>query len=334
MEKQKNIFKNPYFQFILLGIALAILPTLTNMGIIKSSYVTVVGTTIIYAIAALGLNVLLGFSGLVSLGTAGFMGLAAYLSAYFTGQMNLPFELSFLLSVVITTGLGILVGVFSLKFEGIYLGIATLAVAEILREIFYQFDKFTGGASGASASYPKLFGFLQLDRTGMYYLIVFVMVIVFIIIYNLMKGHLGRALNVMRGSPPAAQAMGVNIFKYRLIAFGLATALAAVAGVLYVHYIRLSYPTTWQLNLSLDFLAIIVIGGFRSIYGTLIGSFVVFGVSEIFFKPFPVLANISPVIKGVMMIIFVIYYPQGLVGIKTSIQNRRAKRKEKEAAND
>ncbi len=330
MEKNKSIFKNPYIQFLILGIVLALLPMLTNMNLLKSSYVVVIGTTVIYSIAALGLNVLLGYSGLVSLGTAGFMGLAAYLSAYFTTNMNMPFELSFLLSVVITTLLGILVGVFSLKFEGIYLGIATLAVAEILREIFYQFDKFTGGASGAQAQYPQLLSKFNLSKIGMYYFIIFIMVIVYILVYNLMKGRLGRALNAMRGSPAAAQAMGVDIFKYRLIAFGIATALAAISGVLYVHYIRLSYPTTWQLNLSLDFLAIIVIGGFRSIYGTLIGSFVVFGMSEIFFKPFPQIANVAPVIKGILMIIFVIYYPQGLVGIKDSIKNRRLRRKKKE----
>lgn len=329
----KKLFKNQYFQFILLGIVLALIPLLADMGVIKSSNVTTIGFTLIFAIAALGLNVLLGYSGLVSLGTAGFMGLAAYLSAYFTRQMNLPFELSFILSVVITTVLGLIVGVFSLKFEGIYLGIVTLAVSEIFRLVFLQFDAFTNGAVGAKADYPKILGFLELDRTGTYYLIVVVMVIVFILIHNLVKGHMGRALNTMRASQPAAQSMGINIFRHRIIAFGVANALAAVAGVLYVHYVRISIPTVWTLNLSLDFLAMIVIGGFRSIYGTLIGSFFVYGLSELVLKqlPIPGIDSIIPVLKGVLMIIFVLYFPGGLIGIKDQIMAKKAHKQVKNA---
>lgn len=325
----KSIIKNNYFQFILLGLALITLPFFAEAGMIRNSTVTVMGTTIIYTIAALGLNVLLGFSGLVSLGTAGFMGLAAYISAYVTETMNLPFEVAVLAAIIIPTLLGLLVGVLSLKFEGIYLGIATLVVAEIFREIFINVTAFTGGASGSIARRPELLGFYQLNRDQTYFLIVAVMVFIFILIHNLTKGHLGRALNAMRGSEAAAQAMGVNIFKYRLIAFGIATILATVSGVLYVHYVGLSYPTTWNLMLSLDFLAIIVIGGFRSIFGTFIGAFIIFGMSELFLKPIPALANIAPLVQGILIIVFILYYPNGLANIKHQVANWNRRRKGK-----
>lgn len=333
--KSKSILKNPYIQFLLLALVLGLVPTLANAGVIMTSNVTVVGFTIIYSIAALGLNVLLGYSGLVSLGTAGFMGLAAYMSAFITNKMGLPFELSLVVSVAVTTVFGLIIGIFSLKFEGIYLGIATLAVSEVFRLIFLQFDAFTNGAVGASASYPKLLGFMQLDKVGTYYFIVAVMLVVYVLIYNFTKGHYGRALNAMRGSQAAASAMGVNIFKYRLIAFGVANALAAVAGVLYVHYVRLSIPTVWTLNLSLDFLAIIVIGGFRSIYGTLVGSFVVYGMSELVLKhlPIPGIESFAPAIKGILMIIFVLYFPGGLASINTKLKVWLSRRKNKEANN-
>lgn len=326
MEK-KNIFKNSYFHIALLTVAMAIVPTLAQVGLIRSADVTTIGFTIIISISALGLNVLLGYSGLVSLGTAGFMGLSAYISAYMTYRLNLPFELALVVSVVITTILGLIVGVFSLKFEGIYLGIATLAVSEIFRLIFLQFDAFTGGAVGAKANYPVLLGFLKLNKLNTYYLIVFIMFVVYVLIHNITKGHMGRALNAMRGSQAAAQAMGVNIFKYRLLAFAIANACAAIAGVLYVHYARLSIPTIWTLELSLDFLAIIVIGGFRSIHGTLLGSFVVYGMSDLILKKIPIagLDSFAPAIKGVLMIIFVIYYPQGLVGLKYTVKKIFAK---------
>lgn len=322
----KSLFKKSYIQFILLGLALLTLPTMAELGLIRNSTVMVVGITSIYTIAALGLNILLGFSGLVSLGTAGFMGLAAYISAYVVETLNLPFELGVLLAIVIPTVLGLIVGILSLKFEGIYLGIATLVVAEILREIFINVTDFTGGASGANAGYPTLFGVFELSRTQTYYMIIVVMVLIFILIRNLTKGHLGRALNAMRGSEAAAQAMGVNVFRYRLIAFGIATILASVSGVLYVHYVGLSYPTTWNLILSLDFLAIIVVGGFRSILGTFIGAFIIFGMSEIFLKPIPALSNITPLIKGVLIILFILYYPNGIASFKTQFANWNRRR--------
>src|SRR5690554_5344367 len=213
------------------------------------------------------------------------MGLGAYISAFLTQKMNETFEISLIISVLVPTLLGILVGLVSLKIEGLYLAIATLAVAEVLREIFIQFDWFTGGASGAGAAYPSLlFGAVSLDRTWTFVLIVFVLMIVLILVFNFLKGYMGRAFNAMRGSEHAARAMGVNIFKYRLITFALATALAALAGVLYVHIIRLSFPASWTFNTSLDILAVIVIGGFRSIPGTFIGSFFVYGLNEILFK--------------------------------------------------
>lgn len=317
----KKIIKSSYAHYALLGLLLASIPFVAEIGILPKNFTIVFAGVIVYGIAALGLNVLLGYSGLISLGTAGFMGLAAYMSAYFTQQMQLPFEVSLLLSVLIPTLLGILVGLISLKIEGLYLAIATLAVAEILREIFVQFDFFTGGASGAKAAYPQIFfGLIKLDRTMTYVYIVFILVIVLIIVHNLMKGYIGRALNAMRGSEHAAQAMGVNIFRYRLTSFALATALAAVAGVLYVHIIRLSYPTTWTMATSLDILAVVVIGGFRSIYGTLIGSFVVYGLSELFLKQISFLGDFSYIIKGILIIIVVMYYPGGAIKIVSDIK--------------
>lgn len=318
----KKLFKNVYFQYLLLGIALALIPFLAEANILPRNYIIIFAGVIVYGIAALGLNILLGFSGLISLGTAGFMGLGAYFSAFFTNQMGLPFELSLVLSILLPTLLGVLVGLVSLKIEGLYLAIATLAVAEVLREIFIQFDFFTGGASGAPASYPGLlFGLVQLDRTQTYVFICVILVIVLILMHNLLKGYVGRALNAMRGSEHAAQAMGVNLFKYRLIAFAVATALAATAGVLYVHIIRLSYPSSWTLNTSLDILAVIVIGGFRSIYGTFIGSFVVYGMSDLFLKQIPEIAEYAYILKGILIILVIMYYPGGAVRIVSDVKN-------------
>lgn len=319
---KKNIFqKYPFIGFILFGLLLASIPTLAEMGIMKNGYVTTIGGTLIYAIAALGLNVLLGWSGLISLGTAGFMGLASYISAYLTVDLKLPFEAAFILAVLIPTLLGILVGLVSLKIEGLYLAIATLAVAEVLRKTFEELGQFTGGFSGKSAQYPTLFfGQLELDRTTTYYFIVFILVIIMILTSNMMNGRLGRALNAMRGSEAAAQAMGVNLLTHRLIAFALATIFASIAGVLYVHFVKFSYPSTWILKLSLDFLAIIIIGGLRSIYGTVLGAFIVTAVPDLFLKQIPYFEDLSYVLNGLLIILVIIFYPNGLISIGYDIR--------------
>jgi branched-chain amino acid transport system permease protein len=277
------------------------------------SYITTLGGAFIFAIAALGLNILLGYSGLISLGTSGFMGLAAYLSAYATIDLNLPFEVAIFLAILIPTLIGVLVGLVSLKIEGIYLAIATLAVSEVMRKTFEEFDFFTNGFSGKTANYPTLFGVFTLDRTTMYYFIVFVLILVMILTYNMVNGRLGRALNAMRGSEAASQAMGVNLLNHRLIAFALATIYASIAGVLYVHFIKYSYPSIWSLKLSLDFLAMIIIGGLRSIYGTLLGAVIVFAVPDLFLKQLPYFNQLSYILNGILIILVIIFYPHGLI---------------------
>ncbi len=318
--KKNHILKNPYVQFILFGLVLATLPIMAQtFPFIKSGYIITIGGTLIYAIAALGLNLLLGYSGLISLGTAGFMGLAAYISAYLTVDLGWPFLASMAVAVIIPTIIGILVGLVSLKIEGMYLAIATLAVSEVIRKTFEEFDFFTNGFSGKAAKFPSFFN-ISLDRATTYYLIVIVMVLVMILMYNMVNGQLGRALNAMRGSEAASQAMGVNLLKYRLIAFAFATAFAALSGVLYVHFVRYSYPSIWSLKLSLDFLAMIVIGGLRSIYGTVLGAFIIFAVPDLFLKQIPYFNQLSYMFNGILIILVIMFYPNGIVYLRYDIK--------------
>jgi branched-chain amino acid transport system permease protein len=332
MKTKINVLKNPHIQFVIFGIALSFVPALASMGVLKASTITIIGGTLIYAIAALGFNILLGYSGLITLGTAGFMGLAAYISAYATMNLKLPFEVALILAIAIPTLIGVLVGLVSLKIEGIYLAIATLCVSEILRKTFEELGFFTNGFSGKQASYPELLGFFKLNRTTTYYFIVLVLIIIMLLTYNMMNGQLGRALNAMRGSEAASQAMGVNLLKYRLVAFALATIYASVAGVLYVHFIRFSYPSTWSLKLSLDFMAMVVIGGLRSIYGTVLGAFIVFAVPDLFLKEIPHFSQLSYVFNGVLIILVIMFYPNGLIYVGRDVKkfiNKLKKRGDK-----
>jgi branched-chain amino acid transport system permease protein len=149
-----GIARNPYIRFILFGIVICMLPVLTKAGLVKSSYITNIGGVLIYAIAALGLNLLLGYSGLISLGTAGFMGLGSYIAAYITRDLGLPFFVAILFTILIPLVIGILVGLVSLRISGLYLAIATLCVSEILRKTFEELNEFTGGFSDTRPTIP------------------------------------------------------------------------------------------------------------------------------------------------------------------------------------
>ncbi|MEW9124901.1 MAG: branched-chain amino acid ABC transporter permease, partial [Thermotaleaceae bacterium] len=187
----KKMMRSIYGKYILFGILLTATPLLHSLGLLSSSTVTILGTIIFYAIVGIGLNVLLGYSGLISLGTAGFMGLGAYLSAYLTNDMKLPFIFSLIISVAVPLLIGLIIGLVSLRIEGYYLAIATLGVAEIFRQVFIEFEVITGGFSGKSASYPKLFNLVQLDRELTFVLMSIVLVAVMILTYNFIHSATG-----------------------------------------------------------------------------------------------------------------------------------------------
>ncbi|MCL2864391.1 MAG: branched-chain amino acid ABC transporter permease [Lachnospiraceae bacterium] len=318
----KKIIFSRYTKYILLGVVLALMPTIQQMGFIRSATITTFGTIIFYAVVAIGLNVLLGYSGLISLGTAGFMGLGAYLSTFLTENLGLPFFVSILLAVIVPTLAGILVGLISLRTQGMVLAIATLAVAEVFRIKFTQWDAFTGGFSGARAEFPTFFGF-EFDRDMTFVFLTVLLVLLMIITDNYIHSSVGRAFLTMRVSEAAAQAMGINLLKYKLMAFALATAYAALGGALYAHFIRFSFPDSWNLGLSLQIVAVIVIGGLKTIMGPIVGSIIVFGVPAIILSRLPVIGDVDGlafIFNGVLIIIVVLFYPNGLVHIATDVK--------------
>lgn len=314
---------SPYSYYIIFGIILMLLPLFVNIGVLGYSVLTIVASILVYSVVALGLNILVGYSGLVSLGTAGFMGLGTYLAAFLTVNLNLPFEISLVISVAVPMIIGILTGLVSLRIEGYYLAIATLVISEILRKVFVEFDVVTNGFSGKSAKYPKLLGFLELNRNGTFILIVIFLIAVMFLTHNFINSYTGRALSTMRGSEAAAQAMGINIYRYRLISFAIAVGYSALGGVLYVHFVKYTYPNSWTLLFSLNILAVIIIGGIRSIPGTILGAFIVFGVPDLVLKNIPIIGQIDGlayIFNGVLIIVVILLYPAGLIHLWNNIK--------------
>lgn len=332
----KNILKHRHMKYILFGLCVALVPQLAQMGLMRNATVIVLGYVIFYAVAAIGLNILLGYSGLISLGTAAFMGLGAYLSGYFTGTLGLPFLLSLVLSVSIPVIIGAVVGLVSLRVSGMYLAIATLAAAEVFRQIFVEFTDLTGGFSGMRAAFPEFFGW-ELNRNQTFIFLVIILVVLMILTDNFVRSKTGRALLTMRVSETAASAMGISLIKYKLIAFSLATAYAAIAGVMYMHFINFAFPTEWTLLLSLQILAAVVIGGLKTVFGPVIGSFIVFGVPSLFLNRLPIIGDIPGlafIFTGILIIVVILFYPNGLIYIGNDLKRIISKAKRRGEVNE
>ncbi len=317
--KKLSIAQKAYLSYAVFIALMALLPVLAYYDIIQNATVDILSNVVIYGIAALGLNILLGYSGLVSLGTAGFMGLSSYFAAYFTKDLNLPFFLSLLIAVGIPMLIGLLVGLVSLRLEGYYLAIATLGVGEILHKLFLNID-FFGGSTGRKAETPQLlFGLIKLKHyeynsfNSMFILLIIILGIVMFLTFNIIHSKVGRAFLTMRGSETCAQAMGINLLKYKLEAFAISTLFASVAGVLFAHNLNHTDYQTWTMVTSLNILAIIVIGGMRSIFGTLIGAFIV--CADVLFLHYIPISGIDYILRGALIIVIILFYPRGLVNI-------------------
>jgi branched-chain amino acid transport system permease protein len=317
----KNLSKHPLFGIFIAAFFMVLIQLLGRADIIRPSIVDSLANIWIFMIVGLGFTLLLGYAGLASLGTAGFIGMGSYVIAYFLGRLGLPFFLVFVLGIIIAIALGTIVGFISLRIEGMYLAIITLGLSEILVEFFKFSTNITNGLQGFQLERFKIFG-IELLEHQIYYIIVFVLVLTMIGVLNLISSPTGRAMLSIKNSTSAAQAMGISILKYRLMTFVLSTVLAVVGGMLYMMFMRSTEPGIWNLGLSLNILAAIVIGGSKSIWGVGLGTFFIFAFDDIVLKNIPFFikyGNATFIINGVLIILVVMFYPGGIVKLFTDL---------------
>jgi branched-chain amino acid transport system permease protein len=331
----QKIIAHPKIHLVILVTVFFLIQLFNMVGILSLnvSFIRALGYFMIIAIVVLGFFILLGYAGLASLGTAGFIGLGTYLTGYFVDTLSWPVFLVLILVLVVGALIGLIVGFISLRIEGLYLAIVTLALSEALVAFFKNPTPLTNGVSGFSMLPPTIFfGTVSLTREVVYFLIVIIFLLVLIMTHNITISPLGRAMLAMKNSESAAQTMGISLLKYRLIAFVFTTVLSMLAGFLYMLYYRYSSPPSWSLALSLNVLAAVVIGGTKSIWGLLLGVFFIFGLNDLvltnirFFIDNP---GVVIFVNGFLMIIIVLFYPggfsQGIKQIQYRLQNRKLK---------
>jgi branched-chain amino acid transport system permease protein len=250
----------------LLALAVLVLPLLMS-----DYYVGEATWVFIYAICGVSLMVLVGYTGLVSLGHAAFLGIGAYAHAYFL-QQGLPWVVAMALAVAITTASGIVVGLPALRMTGIYLAIATLAFSVIIQEVFSRWESVTHGFAGMPVDKPVIFGVPFTDDAAFYYLCLFFLVVVLWLTRNLLRSPTGRAWIAIRDSEIAAQSMGVNLAIYKSIAFAYSAALMGLAGALFAHKIAYLAPDIFTILLSIQLLLLVIVGGLGSLHGAVFGA--------------------------------------------------------------
>ena len=226
----------------------------------------------IYGIAALGLNILLGFTGQISIGHAAFFLFGAFTSAYLSSKMGVPAFFAIPLSGLVTALVGLIFGLPAARLKGLYLAIATLAAQYILLDFFARAEWFSGGSVPASAEPFSIFGYVLRGDHQYFYVVLAYVVMSFVLVTNLMRTRDGRALIAVRDHYLSAEIMGINLTKYRTLSFGLAAFFAGIGGALYAHYQLVVSYEGFGIERSVLFLAMVIIGGLGSIMGTLMGT--------------------------------------------------------------
>lgn len=315
-------------------------------------WLTVLDYTMIAAIATLGLNVLSGYAGQVSLGISFFMAVGAYTAAWLGGDPPTgPLDpaghgLSWLIWLpaagIVTALVGALVGPTALRLKGFYLGIVTLALVFIGQHIFNNAKSLSGGPAGRSFPAPgfgdfsfadptPIFG-VSLSANQLYFLLIlFVLIVCAVFVANAMRTRAGRAFQAVRDHEVGAAIMGVNLFRTKMEAFILSSFLAGIAGALYASYARYTIPDYWDLVLSIQFVAAIIVGGVASVWGSILGAAFVFALPEVIdqFSLLPQSASstgissgdLNAVIYGLLIVVFLLFEPAGVMGLIRRVQS-------------
>ncbi len=264
----------------------------------------------IYAIAAIGLSLLLGNVKQISIGQAGFFGIGAYAVAYLTSTLNWPFWPAAIIGVLAATLVGFGVGFVALRFRGHYLAMATLSFGLIVVGLLHE-SKLLGGASGISSIPYASIGSLSLSGYTAYWFVWAVALLVALLTLNLLRGRTGRAFETIRNDELAAEVVGVATQRYKILAFAYAGALAGLSGAIYAAFLGLIVPDAVGAALSIDFLLMVVLGGQGGVSGALIGAALI-GFLDISGHAYE---NWREVAYGALVIIVVIAAPGGVIGL-------------------
>ncbi len=297
--------------YTILGVvALLVLGTLAFMN--QDYYCEVLLFTGLNILVAIGLSMLTGVAGQISLGHAGFYGLGAYTSGVLSAQLHMPVIPALLTAMVVTAVVAYAIGVPTLRLKGHYLAMGTLGLGIILYILFLQLKPITGGASGLAGIAPLSFGFWEPSTPKEYAFVVWLTVLgALALCINIIHSPGGMALRALHESEVAASTLGVDVASFKVRVFVLSAVLAALAGGLYAHYITFISPETFGFIYSVKLVVMIVLGGLTSLWGAVLGGAFLSVLPEVLH----VFEDYEVVIYGAILLGVLIFFPKGIAGL-------------------
>lgn len=291
-----------------LGICLIVLALLILPWLRRDYLIHIATVVFIYAIGVQGQNILIGYTGQLSLGQAGFLAIGAYTFGHASAQ-GVPPSLGLLAAGVMAGIFGVIVGFPSLRLKGPYLAIATLGFGIAIYQILVNVEVISGGRMGLTVKkLPALFGLTQ--QATFYYIILLLLLIFTLISYNLVSSYVGRAFIAIRDNDIAAEAMGVNLARYKLLSFAISSFYLGVQGALYALLIGYLEPNLFTFMETVTIFVAVIIGGLASIGGSIMGAAFVILMPQVFIN----MRELVPVTFGVTILIILIFEPHGIAG--------------------
>lgn len=294
-----------------LGVLVAVL--LVAMPLVAPSYLTFQLTGVMaYAVAAIGLNLIIGYAGQISLGHNAFFALGAYTAALSVAHLHVHYVVSVLIAAAVTFVVGYLAGFPAQRLKGLYLALITLVLAVSVSPVIKHFKAYTNGMSGLSVDRPTPPVWSGLTQDAwVYYVVLLFTVVCFFLARNFVAGSTGRALTAIRQAPLAASSMGVDVNGYKVLIFGLGSMFAGIGGAIFNFSIGFIAPDSFNLLLSVSFLAAIVVGGLGTVWGAL--------VAGLFLQFVPSYASdisnaLAGAVYGGILIVCMFFMPKGIVG--------------------
>lgn len=313
--KQKDILC-----FGILAVIIMVIPVF-----VESKYYFIVLNVIgLNTIVVVGLNLLIGFAGQISLGHAAFYGLGSYFSGTLTVNYGFPLWPAMLSGMLATGAIAYLIGYPSLKLRGHYLVMATLGFGIIINILMGELEQFTGGHDGLMGIPPLAIGGLAFDNDLKNFYLIWSFVFLFMLLArNLINSRVGRALRAIKGSEVAANSLGVNTADYKVKVFVLSAMFASISGSLYAHYITFISPSSYDFYYSIQVVTMVIVGGMGSLWGSLFGAGILTFISEALHvaKQYHVIAY------GIFLCLVLVFLPEGiLVGIHHFFSKRKTRK--------
>jgi branched-chain amino acid transport system permease protein len=321
--KDEEIFQSFFVKFwlALFFIFLILIP------FVADAYILYIANLIGFAIiGAVGLNILTGFTGQISLGHAAFVGVGGYTAAILMTRLNFSFWLALPCAGLVAALAGLVIGIPSLRVKGLYLCMTTLAAQFIFEFIFIHWEFMTRGIRGINVPSPVL-GSIPLDTEKRFYFLTLVMLVVAVgFARNLVRSRVGRAFVAIRDRDLAAEIMGISLFRYKLTAFAISSFYAGIAGTLWVSFMRIVTPDHFPFHLSIQYLAMVIVGGLGSVLGSIFGALFMVLTPELLNTLSSALSEMIPgvgqlfipmkeVVFGALIVLFLIFEPRGLAEI-------------------